>query len=325
MARLPFAIALVIVALLVAAPPAEAAPGWVWPVRGEVITPYRNGDDPYAGGQHRGVDIAAPVGAAVVAARSGVVRFAGGAGHSGLTVGIRTADGRYDTSYLHLSAVSVRQGQRVAAGQRLGSAGTSGRPSSPRPHLHFGVRDADSRHAYHDPLGFLPPPARPRPSPHRPPVPVGAPARPSPAPLAEPAPRAAPRAAPRRSPRGAPGRAPRPVPVPGPRPAPRVHGAPSGAPVAAPARRAEPSRVPQTGPADAPARAPAPEPAPAERRPVRQPEAAGPDLGLVLACLGLLLAAALIGMKGGRDEVPRRDRGLQARAAALLRPLTGRG
>ena len=131
------------------------------------------------------VDIAAPVGAAVVAARSGVVRFAGAAGHSGLTLGIRTADGRYDTSYLHLSAVSVRQGQRVAAGQRLGSAGTSGRPSSPRPHLHFGVRDAGSRHAYHDPLRFLSRPARPRP-PHRPPVPVGAPARPSPAPLAEP-------------------------------------------------------------------------------------------------------------------------------------------
>ena len=95
-----------------------------------MITPYRNGDDPYAGGQHRGVDIAAPVGAAVVAARSGVVRFAGAAGHSGLTLGIRTADGRYDTSYLHLASVSVRQGQRVAAGQRLGSAGTSGRPSS---------------------------------------------------------------------------------------------------------------------------------------------------------------------------------------------------
>ena len=48
------------------APPAAAA--WVWPVTGEVITPYRNGTDPYATGQHRGIDIAAPVGAEVRAA-----------------------------------------------------------------------------------------------------------------------------------------------------------------------------------------------------------------------------------------------------------------
>src|SRR5437764_4537449 len=33
---------------------AAAAGGWTWPVRGPVITPYRNGDDPYAAGQHRG-------------------------------------------------------------------------------------------------------------------------------------------------------------------------------------------------------------------------------------------------------------------------------
>ncbi len=37
-----------------------AAAAWTWPVSGEVITPYRNGTDPYASGQHRGIDIAAP-------------------------------------------------------------------------------------------------------------------------------------------------------------------------------------------------------------------------------------------------------------------------
>ncbi|MBA2439082.1 MAG: hypothetical protein H0V50_00220, partial [Thermoleophilaceae bacterium] len=36
------------------AEPARAAGSWTWPVRGEVITQFHNGSDPYAGGQHRG-------------------------------------------------------------------------------------------------------------------------------------------------------------------------------------------------------------------------------------------------------------------------------
>src|SRR5687768_9858596 len=73
---------------LLMAPPAWA--DWIWPVRGEVVTTYRNGADPYAAGQHRGIDIAADPGEPVVAAVGGVVRFAGTAGSSGLTVAVRT-------------------------------------------------------------------------------------------------------------------------------------------------------------------------------------------------------------------------------------------
>ncbi len=140
--------------LLALAAPAHA--GWSWPLRGEVITTYRNGDDPYAAGQHRGIDIAGAVGAGVVAAAAGEVRFAGVAGSSGLTVSVRTSDGRFDTSYLHLSAAAVKAGEQVAAGQRLGAVGVSGRRSAEASHLHFGVRDAGSQR-YHDPLGLLPP------------------------------------------------------------------------------------------------------------------------------------------------------------------------
>src|SRR5688572_28670552 len=136
--------------------PAQARGAWVWPLRGEVIEHYRNGTDPYAAGQHRGIDIAGGVGGPVVAATGGDVRFAGTAGSSGLTVSVRTDDGRFDTSYLHLSAAAVREGQRVKTGERIGTVGASGVRSSERPHLHFGVRDAGSRHAYHDPLAFLP-------------------------------------------------------------------------------------------------------------------------------------------------------------------------
>src|SRR3954447_20038972 len=103
---------------------------WTWPVRGRVITAYHNGSDPYAAGQHRGIDIAAKVGDRVAAATSGTVTFAGVAGSSGLTVSIRTEDGRFDTSYLHLSSTAVRAGQAVAAGggRRRGRAARRGPP-----------------------------------------------------------------------------------------------------------------------------------------------------------------------------------------------------
>ena len=199
--------------------PAEAA--WLWPVRGEVITPYRNGSDPYAGGQHRGIDIAAAVGTPVVAAAGGEVRFAGTAGSSGLTVSVRTADG-YDTSYLHLSSIAVRAGaQRV----RPASAwGRLERPASAR-QQHRTSTSAYARPAagtrYLDPLSLLPPATAPPPA--QTPLPAPAPA---PAPLA-PGPVPSPRAAP------APGPAPRPAPAPG--QAPRAAPSPARTPRAVPA------------------------------------------------------------------------------------------
>src|SRR5262245_20268501 len=166
MLRLSLTITAALLSLPAFAPAARAA-DWVWPLQGEVITAYRNGADPYAGGQHRGIDIAGPVGAPVVAAAAGEVRFAGTAGSSGLTVSVRTADGRFDTSYLHLSSIAVTEGERVAAGGRLGAVGTTGRRSAEQPHLHLGVRDGGTRHGYRDPLSLLPapPPASPQPSP----------------------------------------------------------------------------------------------------------------------------------------------------------------
>src|SRR4051812_33186321 len=163
-----------LVALLLIAPaarPASARAAWVWPVQGEVITSYRNGDDPYAAGQHRGIDIAAEAGTPVVAAAGGEVRFAGTVGSAGLTVSIRTADGLFDTSYLHLSSTAVREGDWVSGGERVGAVGTTGRRSARAPHLHFGIRDAGTRHGYHDPPAFPPPPPVPQEHPPPPPAP----------------------------------------------------------------------------------------------------------------------------------------------------------
>jgi pyruvate/2-oxoglutarate dehydrogenase complex dihydrolipoamide acyltransferase (E2) component len=200
-------------ALLAALPPSAAADGgWTWPVRGDVTTPYRNGSDPYAGGQHRGIDIAAEHGARVSAAAAGTVTFAGTAGASGLALNLRTGDGRFDTSYLHLASVDVQEGHRVAAGERIGTVGTSGRRSAERPHLHFGVREAGSRHGYVDPLGLLPP-ASPPGAPEPPPAPVPIAALPFLEQVAAPAPapaRAPSTAAPAPAPVGVPGLLPSP-------------------------------------------------------------------------------------------------------------------
>jgi peptidase M23-like protein len=266
--RLILHLATILLAFLLLVPPAWA--DWVWPVRGEVLTPYRNGTDPYASGQHRGIDIAAATGTPVLAAASGVVGFAGTAGSSGLTVSVRTADGRYDTSYLHLSSTSVREGDSVAAGQRLGAVGTTGTRSATAPHLHFGVRDAGSRHAYHDPLGFLPPPTAtepPRGAPAPEPAPVPVSPAPAPVPIHAPATRRIPvRApAPRRVPAGEPRRVPagepRRVPAGEPRrvPAGQPRRVPAGEPRLVPT--GEPRRVPAGEPVGAPHPLPSGDPA----------------------------------------------------------------
>jgi murein DD-endopeptidase MepM/ murein hydrolase activator NlpD len=221
MPRRLFLAAATIAALLVVAPAAHA--GWIWPVRGEVITAYENGDDPYAAGQHRGIDVAAPIGTPVVVAVGGRVRYAGTAGSSGLTVSIRTADGRFDTSYLHLSSIAVREGDDVSTGERLGAVGTTGQRSADASHLHFGVRAAHSDHGYHDPLAFLPPAPiqpehpRPAPAPHRTPVPLA----PEPPPAAAPG-RVGPRASGPAT-REAPFPHPRRLPLPAPRAEPAPH------------------------------------------------------------------------------------------------------
>jgi hypothetical protein len=317
---------------------ALAAGGWTWPVRGPVITRYLNGADPYAAGQHRGVDIGAPVGARVVAAASGTVTFAGVVGSSGLTVSERTADGRYDLSYLHLSAATVHRGDALSAGTPLGAVGTSGSRSAGAPHLHFGVREAGTRTAYRDPLDFLaPPPAARAPEPAPAPVPVAEPASPEPAPVgpaAAPFPVAVP-GVPEPSPRGLP------VPTPAGAVEPHARGATAqaGLPALIAHRRA--GIAPQLGAAagTSPAHGPRAHvpPLPAALRgpssnharsasPAARPSAAGSDSGgldlaWLAACLGLVAAATALGHP---DEARRLAERSLAGLTALRRRSRGR-
>ncbi len=72
---------------------ASGAHAWAWPADGDVLRAFSLGDNPYAGGQHRGVDIALGASRTVRAPVSGEVTFAGAVPTHGLTVTILAADG----------------------------------------------------------------------------------------------------------------------------------------------------------------------------------------------------------------------------------------
>jgi len=117
-----------------------------WPLRAPVGSPF----GPRGTGFHPGIDLTASGGTPVGAAAPGRVIFAaldtGGYGNL-----IEVAHGGGVVSmYAHLSSFSVRVGQQVATGTRIGRVGSTGEASGP--HLHFEVR---VRGAAVDPLPSL--------------------------------------------------------------------------------------------------------------------------------------------------------------------------
>lgn len=85
---------------------------------------------------HDGLDIAANQGNGVFAYTDGRVVQAGWNGGYGVSILIDHGNG-LKTRYGHLSKISVRVGQRVQTGERIGAVGSTG--NSTGPHLHFEV------------------------------------------------------------------------------------------------------------------------------------------------------------------------------------------
>ncbi len=98
---------------------------------------------------HNGEDIAAPLGADVVAMNDGVVCLTADHFFSGKGVFVDHGLGLY-SMYFHLSEVSVKDGEAVKRGQVIGKVGASGRATGP--HLHWGVNMNGARV---DPLSLI--------------------------------------------------------------------------------------------------------------------------------------------------------------------------
>ena len=86
---------------------------------------------------HQGVDYAIPEGSRIFATADGKVREVSSTSTSGRTVVIDHGNG-YETSYSHLSQISVRKGQQVHRGDIIALSGDTG--LSLAPHLHYEVR-----------------------------------------------------------------------------------------------------------------------------------------------------------------------------------------
>ena len=127
-------------------------------------TPIDIRKDPYGSGefgarrsggrQHRGVDLAAPLGTEVLASKSGVAFVGALKNGMGRYVEIRHPDG-WRTFYGHLKTIEIRDRQRIRRGDLIGTVGKSGnaRRRLIEPHLHFEVWNAEG--APLDPLSVM--------------------------------------------------------------------------------------------------------------------------------------------------------------------------
>jgi murein DD-endopeptidase MepM/ murein hydrolase activator NlpD len=131
--------------------PTRAAPRarYIWPLAPapHVLRRFAPGPAPWSPG-HRGVDLAASAGQAVLAAAPGVVTFAGRIAGTA-AVSVTHGDG-LRTTYQPV-APQVRAGDHVVAGQPLGSL-DDWLGHCPRPCLHWGALRG---RAYLDPLALL--------------------------------------------------------------------------------------------------------------------------------------------------------------------------
>lgn len=115
--------------------PGAFAGNFVWPVGGNVLSRFGS----KGGGKvNDGINIAAGLGTPVQSAGSGVVVYSGN--EIGVFGGLVLVDhgSGWVTAYGHLGQLQVARGDKVRAGQSLGSVGDTGYVD--RPQLHFEIR-----------------------------------------------------------------------------------------------------------------------------------------------------------------------------------------
>ena len=130
------------------AEPSDITPssaGFTWPTSGQITS----GFGPRWGRMHQGLDVGAPTGRPITAAKSGKVIVAGWSGGYGNLVVIDQGGG-LSTAYAHQSRIAVKVGDPVTQGGLIGYIGSTGHSTGP--HLHFEVR---VNGAARDPLPYL--------------------------------------------------------------------------------------------------------------------------------------------------------------------------
>ena len=120
--------------------------GYLWPLPGyyrlSSLFGYRIHPITGVAHSHTGIDIPAPGGTSILAAKSGQVVTSAYHYSYGNYVVIDHGNGN-STLYAHMSSRAVSEGQMVSQGQVIGYVGTTG--SSTGNHLHFEVRDNYTR------------------------------------------------------------------------------------------------------------------------------------------------------------------------------------
>ena len=119
------------------------------PTPPRILVPFRPPATKYSAG-HRGIDLGLAPGDVVVAAGAGVVVYAGRLAGRGV-VSIEHASG-LRTTYEPVTAV-VHRGDRVVAGQTIGSVTDGHPPCAPATCLHWGARLPDG--SYLDPMTLI--------------------------------------------------------------------------------------------------------------------------------------------------------------------------
>ena len=126
--------------------------GWCSPLVSYTLTsPFGMRTHPITGEykMHNGIDMAAPEGTPIYAAKGGQVSIAAYSASAGNYVQINHGDG-YRSVYMHMTGYTVKPGQYVAQGQLIGYVGNTG--ASKGNHLHFGISLNGS---YVNPVGYI--------------------------------------------------------------------------------------------------------------------------------------------------------------------------
>ncbi len=124
---------------------------YLWPVQGRITSYFgRRNLGMGTASFHRAIDVAAPTGTAITAARSGTVTYAAWSNRGyGNLVKIQHSGGD-ETWYAHQSEILVGVGQYVKQGEVIGLVGSTG--LSTGPHLHFELHEGGTAV---DPLAYL--------------------------------------------------------------------------------------------------------------------------------------------------------------------------